>query len=265
MRMSSIAQKPEPTKSEPIVVVDKVIQSRYSTVALIGPDGSGKSAVAKALMESCSLPLRYLYMGTSIESSNYALPTSRWVHRWKVSRHKKSLKRSGQEVPKKVTLHGIEHRVDKRGKLGGIGRLMRRVSEEVYRQLVSWTLQIRGNVVLYDRHFLFDACPVPGEFGNHRFTDRVHHWFLKRLYPRPGLAIFLDAPADVLYARKQEVPVEYLEKERNILLQKHSYAKKFVIVDTTRPFDEVVTTINDLIVEHCFGKRIRHGRRGDTE
>ena len=252
--MSSIAQKPEGTKTEQAGVAQQRSQQRYSTVALIGADGSGKSTVARALLETCPLPLKYLYMGTSIESSNYALPTSRLVHKWKVYRHKKSLQQSGEQVPREVNLHGIEHRVDKRGKLGGVGRLLRRVSEESYRQLVSWVFQLRGNVVLYDRHFLFDACPVPNDTGYHRFTDRVHNWFLKKLYPRPGLVIFLDAPAEVLYARKQEVPLEYLEREREKILKKRCYGKTFVTVDTTMELAEVVTRINALLLDHCSRK-----------
>lgn len=241
-------------KSEPVVVGGKATtgqKSRVTTIALIGPDGAGKTTVAKALMESCPVPMKYLYMGTSIESSNVSLPTSRWIHRWKVYRHRKSLEKAGQPVPKQISLHGPEHRFDRRGKLGGIVRLMRRVSEESYRQLVSWIYQWQGHVVLYDRHFLFDACPAPTDTSRHRFTDRVHNWFLQKLYPRPGLAIVLDAPADVLYARKQEVPIKHLEQDRMNLAQKSCYAGTFVVVDATAPLDTVVTTINSLIVEHC--------------
>lgn len=224
-----------------------VRQSRCATIALIGPDGSGKSTVAKALLESSSLPLKYLYMGTSIESANVTLPTSRWVHQWKVYRHRKALEKSGKPVPEKITLHGVEHRVDKRGKLGGIGRLMRRVSEECYRQWVSWIYQWQGHIVLYDRHFLFDACPAPDDTSHYRLTDRMHHWFLKQFYPRPDVVIMLDAPAELLYSRKQEVSVEYLEDERQRLLSKKSYAKRFVSVDCSKPLKEVVTTIEEFV------------------
>jgi len=173
------------------------------------------------------------------------------IHKLKVYQFKKSLKHTGKAIPQQITLHSLEHRIDRRGKLGAIGRLLRRVSEESYRQLVSWIYQLGGNVVLYDRHFLFDACPTPADSRKYRFTDRIHFWFLRKLYPRPGLTIFLDAPPEVLYARKQEVPIEYLERTRLELAQKSCYAKKFVKVDTTQPLDEVVKIVKKLVLDHC--------------
>ncbi len=227
-----------------------------STIALIGPDGSGKSTVAAALMSQPVVPLKYLYMGTSIESSNHALFTSRLAHRWKVYQHKKALQQQGEVVPEQITLHGAEHRIDKRGKLGGGIRLLRRISEEIYRQLISWGYQGLGNVVLYDRHFLFDACPTPDDFSerrlsNHRLTDRMHFWFLKNLYPRPDIAILLDAPSQTLFARKQEIPLEHLENDRIKLKKRKSYSRKFFVIDCTKSINDIVDEINQILNNHC--------------
>ena len=51
------------------------------TVALIGGDGAGKTTIADQLRDSFPLPLKYLYMGINIESSNVALPTSRIIEK----------------------------------------------------------------------------------------------------------------------------------------------------------------------------------------
>jgi len=252
--MSSIAQNPGWKMTEQRELTRGQINKPFSSVALVGVDGSGKSTVARALLESSPVSLKYIYMGVNIESSNIALPTSRLAHQWKVHQHKKALLRLNKSVPEKVTLSGIEHRTVQRGRLGRCARLLRRISEEVYRQLFSWAYQMRGHVVLYDRHFLFDACPSTEEAGRYNFTDRVHHWFLRCLYPRPGLVVFLDAPASVLYERKKEVPVEYLERERLKIAKRSCYAGKFVTVDTTRPIHEVVSQINFLIRDYCVGR-----------
>jgi thymidylate kinase len=251
MKMSSIARKIECSNQAEKGSAGKASRRFFYSIALVGPDGSGKSSVARSILETSPLPIKYIYMGANIDSSNIALPTSRLSHKWKVSRHKKSLMKSGGEVPEKISMHGLEHRIDRRGKLWGFARLLRRVSEEVYRQIVSYAYQARGNVVLYDRHFLFDACPVPEDIGKQRQTDRAHCWFLRKLYPRPGLVIILDAPADVLYARKQEVPIEYLESNRRALAKKKYYASRVVTVDTNKPFEEVVEIVNSLIVNYC--------------
>jgi hypothetical protein len=197
--------------------------------------------------------MKYLYMGTSIESSNVALPTSRLIHWWKVYLHKRSLRASGREVPDEVTLHGIEHRArpDRRGALGATARLLARIAEECYRQLISWAYQLRGYVVLYDRHFLFDRCPPPAERAHRRLTDRLHYWFLEHVYPRPGLVIFLDASPEVMYARKQEVPLDRLRCDRESLITKAAYVDRFVRVDAAQPLDRVLANVRQLVEQHC--------------
>jgi thymidylate kinase len=232
----------------------------------VGPDGSGKSAVAKRLLETCPFPVRYLYMGASIESSNVALPTSRLIHRWKVRRHRRALQAAGKPVPERIEFHGMEHRdqPDSRGRLGATVRLCHRLAEETYRQVVSWACQLRGFVVLYDRHFLFDLCPVSPVRPRPRATERLHHWFLRQVYPRPGLVVFLDAPPDILYARKQEVTRAYLEADRASLLAKAEFAPCFVRVDATQELDQVVAVVRDLMIRHCaplFSKERKPGKR----
>jgi thymidylate kinase len=92
---------------------------------------------------------------------------------------------------------------------------------------------------LYDRHFLFDFSLDNVDLEEEGFDVRVHRWFLTHLYPRPNLVIYLDAPAEVLFARKGEKDIENLERRR------HSFAKLMranpncVVVDGTQPLSKV--------------------------
>jgi thymidylate kinase len=236
-------------------VIGRRFGAIMATAALIGPDGTGKTTIARRLADGAlPVPARYLYMGLSIESSNVALPTSRIFHRLEVARVRRSLQAAGETVPADISLSGLEHRYDRRGRIGAVARLIHRLSEETYRQLVSWYLQVRGYIVIYDRHFLFDVHPGPDATGTtHRLSERINNWYLAHLYPRPDLVVLLDAPAGLLLDRKQEVPLEYLENNRATLASKRGFARDWVEVDAARPLDDVVHEVSSVIMSRLTG------------
>lgn len=214
------------------------------TVALIGPDGAGKTALTARLRQSSAVPLKCLYMGINIEASEHALPTSRLVEYLRRRQNTKSGVCCGGEASPS------EGGNKKRGLgswLWAIGRLINRVLDEWYRQLLSWGYQIRGYVVVYDRHFLYDFT-LDGIDGEKQPVDkRLHRWLLEHCYPRPYLTIYLDAPAEVLFARKGEKTLEELERRRQAFLQLEHRVKNFFRIDVTRPFDVVYAEVTSVI------------------
>ena len=58
------------------------------TVALIGPDGSGKSTIGKRLAGALPFPMKYIYMGVNLEAGTHMLPTTRLVLAWNRARGK---------------------------------------------------------------------------------------------------------------------------------------------------------------------------------
>jgi len=235
-------------------------QTSMFTVAIIGADGAGKTTIASRLLETFPMPMKYIYMGMNAQSSNVALPTSRLIFFLKTRKLKKAQIRAGKPQPEVVSLHSIEHRRDKRGKIGAAARLLNRLAEESYRQCVSWYYyQLRNYIVLYDRHFLFDFSwnPRPDE----RFTNRIHFWFLNHVYPKPDLVIFLDAPPEVLYARKQEVPLDYLRKRREAFMEKGKTMPNFNQIDASQPLDQVYAEVAQQIMQFEAAKRGRTFRK----
>lgn len=213
-------------------------------VALIGCDGAGKTTVADMLMARRPFPVRYVYMGVNAASSNIALPTTKLVYWLKVRKVRRRRRAEGADDSAPISLHGLEHRRDGRGSLWAAARLVNRVAEELLRLGVSTWYQLRGYVVVYDRHFLFDYVSSGKDV---RLTDRIHRWFLERVYPKPDLVIFLDAPAEQLFARKPEVPISYLDKRRNAYLRQGRLVDRFETVDASQPVDDVYRAVIDRI------------------
>lgn len=227
-----------------------------STITLVGLDGAGKTTIARLLMESSPQPLKYLYMGTAIGSSNYALPTSRLMHYFKERRSRKAS--SGEQK----TLRPLEKR-DTRGGIAAAFRLLHRLSEEWYRQVVSWSFQLRGFVVLYDRHFIFECAPNDVENpGDRRLGDRIHFWLLRHAYPRPELVFFLDAPPEVLFERKPEATLDYLAVRRKAYLDLGKQLPRFIRIDATQSPDAVLMEIQTEIDRARGSESDRHDSDG---
>ncbi len=227
------------------------------SVALIGPDGAGKTTLTARLQQSSGIPIKCLYMGINIEASNHALPTSRLIAYFKRRQNSESgVRRSGYDSPS----GGGNVKRDLGGWLWATGRLINRLLEECYRQLLSWGYQIGGYAVVYDRHFLYDFT-LDGIDGEKQPADkRLHRWLLENCYPRPHLTIYLDAPAEVLFARKGEKTLKELERRRHAFLQLGGRAKNFIRIDATRPFDVVYAEVSGLIEQGYRNMQANAGR-----
>ncbi len=227
-------------------------------VALIGPDGCGKTTLARGLESSLPVPAKYVYMGVSLESSNLVLPTTWLLLRWKKLRGRRP-DMAGPPDPtlKRPPPRGLLRRAA--AKVKAALRLGNLVGEEWFRQRVISHYRRRGRIVLSDRDFFADyyahdiappAAVAPDVNGSARpLSSRIHGYLLRRFYRRPDLAIFLDAPAELLYRRKAEGTVELLERRRQEYLRLREVLPNFQTVDATRPLDEVAADVRQRILE----------------
>jgi thymidylate kinase len=217
------------------------------TVALIGPDGAGKTTIGRRLEHTLPIPVKYLYMGFVANSGNVMLPTTRLVY---------AVKRMlGGKLDVAMPFKSNETRSQPLGfvkrnmaRLRSSLRLINWLSEEWFRYLLAYYYQRRGYVVLCDRHFFFD------HYAYNVLNQRIHRFLLERVYPRPDLVIYFDAPAEVLFARKGEETIEALERRRQNYLQLCHLVKHFVTVDTTQSEDETARDVADQILDFYEAK-----------
>jgi thymidylate kinase len=219
------------------------------SVALIGADGAGKSTVARAVVEGLPFDAGYLYMGVNLEASPVMLPTTRLALALKRRRGGRADMTVGHTEP---------------GWRGGgpftsarrIVRMVNWLAEEGYRAFLASRIRKRPATVIFDRHFFCDyyASAIAPGAGRRPIDARIHGYVLRRWYPRPELTLFLDAPPEVLVARKVGDTVERVSKRRFEYLELERVLPSFQVVDANRPTKEVVDDVISRIVAFVRGE-----------
>jgi thymidylate kinase len=117
-------------------------------------------------------------------------------------------------------------------------------------------------MVLFDRHYFSDyhAYDISDENRRRTIHQRIHGYFLNKIYPKPDLVIYLDAPGEVLFARKGEGSVEALERRRQDYFKLRDIVEHFIVVDATQPLEKVTEEVTKKIWDFymsCIEKPVK--------
>lgn len=213
-------------------------------VAIVGPDGSGKSSVVRGVQARLGDRAATVYMGLNPRAGGALLPTTRLRDRLRADPGgpppETPRDPRGARAPRGI------------GRLGPVrmvrasARLANRCGEYVARHLRIAVLERRGRIVLLDRDLLFDYDATDVRPPHPPLERRLHGLVLTRL-PRPDLVVLLDAPAELLFERKGEWSVEYLERRRQDYRAALRHASRFSVLDASRPLDAVVDAVVELV------------------
>lgn len=107
----------------------------------------------------------------------------------------------------------------------------------------------RGRLVIFDR-YTFDSM-----FHSDRPGMRARLWraVLTRAAPTPDVIILLDAPGDVMFARKGEHSPTELEYARQQYLSLRDRLPGMTVIDATLPSDEVLRLAVERLLPHTSG------------
>ena len=232
-----------------------------ASVALIGGDGSGKTTVAKNFVQTSKLPSKYLYMGLSTLKSSPAFPTTLLIRYFKMRSYKKSGNSNSEQYEDPSFTQDYHHNPTKRSDIWHSIRSVNYLIDVLYRQVYSWIYQLQGYLVIYDRHFLFMAAPeYRGEQKEYQhWIDHALYWIFDRIYPKPNLVVFLDAPPEILYARKPEGKLDYLEKRRIATLEQGKKMQNFICIDATQSLENVGNEF-ERIIFNIFSRKTDNSR-----
>ncbi|MEZ4663910.1 MAG: hypothetical protein R2911_40775 [Caldilineaceae bacterium] len=185
---------------------------RAVSVAVLAPDGAGKSTVTEGLGSCFYFPVRTIYMGLY---------------------QKQNGKRSLFD------------------RLGLAGRILRQWT----RYGSALTHLARRRLVIFDR-YTYDALLTAADGADWRKQGR--RWLLANCCPAPDLVVVLDAPGELLFARKGEHTAALLETQRQQYLALRGRIPNMTVVDATQDSDQVRRTVTALIWRTYL--RRQHGR-----
>ena len=217
------------------------------SVAIIGPDGAGKTTVCKEIERHAALPVKYIYMGGNLADSNIVSPL------WKPLIALKRLRGKNRSMGAPPKLAGNKARTGGMGpkrvfqEIKSVIRVLLLMSDEWWRWLAVNKHVRRGTIVVMDRHFYADYYCHDIKVEHSLWSRRFHGRMLERFYPRPNLTILLDAPAEILATRKCDGTQAEIESRRNEYLQFAEETEHVHLVDASRPFDEVVGSVAAII------------------
>ena len=109
-------------------------------------------------------------------------------------------------------------------------------------------LLVRSNSLIFDRYY--DDLLVDPRRYRHRGSLGFAR-LLRKVVPRPDLWLLLDAPAEVLQMRKQEVSPEESERQRLAYIELLRDQQNVVTIDASQQLEAVIDQATSAVLARC--------------
>ena len=203
--------------------IDRIVRPTGAWIAFMGPDGCGKSSVIEAVTDQFA-------------------PIFNRVDRYHM--RPSVITKKGGSKGSVTDPHGQEPR----GVLASIAKIFYLGTDYFAGYLLRIRpAMIRTRLVIFDRYIydlLVDSKRV--RYGGPAWMLRL----LARIVPRPELVILLDAPAEVLWSRKQEVTFDEVVRQRKDYLSLVKLLPSAVVINASQPLPNVLHDVEEAVVNH---------------
>jgi hypothetical protein len=219
-------------------VLERVVQPSGMYVLVVGPDGTGKSSVAERL-SAAPLPFR-------------AISRMHW---------RPGVLPGSEDIPARTSADTTRpHDREPRGTIGSVAALLYHWSDQV---LGGWTViaaaRWRARLVVQERGW-WDASVDPSRYRVRSFPGFVG--VLGMLLPRPDLVLHLDASADVIAVRSQELPASEIDRQTDAWRVTAPTIGPTTTIDASASLDETGARSIDAVRKHLArraDRRIAYG------
>jgi thymidylate kinase len=222
-RKETFAEKLSELPRSALGVLRRIVQPTGCWIAFMGPDGSGKSLVLNAVGHEFAPSFR----------------TIRHFH----MRPRLIGRRATNQGP--VT---DPHGQPPRGALASIAKVV----DLWLDYILGYLFRILPGLVRTEL-VLFDRCFYDLLVDSRRIRYGGPPWLLRtaaRMAPGPDLVILLDAPPEVLRARKQEVSPSEVARQRAAYVELARSLRSAVVVNAAQPAEDVIHDAVAAIMDH---------------
>ena len=118
--------------------------------------------------------------------------------------------------------------------------------------------KVRNELIIFCRNF--DDVLIDPQ----RYRFRRTHWLarvLRRLLPRPDLTLVLDAEPEQIVARKAELALEEVRRQRIAFRRLAAKSPRYVLVSSAEPADEVARAVCCEVIKFLAERVKRRGGR----
>jgi len=209
--------------AERVRVMARLWRPTGLSIAFLGPDGCGKSSVIDRVHHE----LRDVFRRVDYQHLRPRPPA-----------------RAAADAIHAPVLQ--PHLQPPRGTLGSLTKLVHFWATYLIGTL-RWTLprRVRSTLVIFDRYY-HDILADPRRY---RYgAPLVWARLLGRMVPQPELVFVLDAPPEVIQARKQEVSFSESARQRDAYLTLARQLRAAHVIDVARPLDTVVAEVIAIVL-----------------